>query len=64
MYDVGGSLIGPWDYAYVKIAKKYGLEIEPVKVVELLDWNFDETPIDRREWKLPLQEDIDKWLND
>ena len=56
------SFFGPWTYACVKLAKKYGIEVEPVKVVELLDWNFDETPIDREAWKLPLQEDIDKWL--
>ena len=37
-------LSGPWTYACVKLAKKYGIEVEPVKVVELLDWNFDETP--------------------
>lgn len=61
-YDMSCSFFGPWTYACVKLAKKYGIEVEPVKVVELLDWNFDETPIDREAWKLPLQEDIDKWL--
>ena len=61
-YDMRGIFFGPWTYACVKLAKKYGLEVEPVKVVEVLDWNFDETPIDREVWKLPLQEDIDKWL--
>ena len=63
-YDMSLSFFGPWTYACVKLAKKYGMEIEPVKVVELLDWNFDETPIERGAWKLPLQEDIDKWLKD
>ena len=61
-YDMGRSFIGPWDYACVKIAKKYGIEVEPVKVVELLDWNFDETPIDRQKWRPFLQDKIDEWL--
>lgn len=62
MYGMSGSLFGPWSYACVKIAKKYGMEIEPVRVVELLDWNFDETPIDWQKWRLPLQDEIDEWL--
>lgn len=61
-YDMSCSFFGPWAYTCVKLAKKYGIEVEPVNVVELLDWNFDETPIDCEVWKLPLQEDIDKWL--
>ena len=61
-YDMSCSFLGPWAYTCVKLAKKYGIEVEPIYVVELLDWNFDETPIDHEAWKLPLQEDIDKWL--
>ncbi len=61
-YDMTGTLIGPWEYACVKIAKNYGIEVEPIEVVELLDWDFDETPIDRNKWKLPLQDEIDEWL--
>lgn len=61
-YDMRGIFFGPWTYTCVKLAKKYGIEVEPIYVVELLDWNFDETPIDHEAWKLPLQEDIDKWL--
>ncbi len=63
-YGMSLSFFGPWTYACVKLAKRYGMEIEPVRVVELLDWNFDETPIDHNYWKLPLQAEIDKWLND
>lgn len=63
MYDMSSSFFGPWSYACVKIAKKYGIEVEPVKVVELLDWQFPQEPIDTTKWRLPLQDEIDEWLN-
>lgn len=62
MYEMSKTLLDPWAYCCVKIAKKHGIEVEPVKVAELLDFDFDETPVDRRKWRLPLQDEIDEWL--
>lgn len=64
MYDMCGDLLDPWAYACVKIAKKHGIEVEPVRVAELLDYDFDETPVDRQKWRLPLQDEIDEWLKE
>lgn len=62
MYDMCGDLLDPWAYCCVKIAKKHGIEVEPVRVAELLDYDFDETPVDRQKWRLPFQDEIEEWL--
>lgn len=63
LYDMSGDyFLDPWAYSCVKIAGKHGIEVEPVRVAELLDWDFDETPVDREQWRLPLQDEIEEWF--
>lgn len=49
-------------YAWLRLAKERGLDLEPVVAAEVLDGDLTMTPLDKNVWKLPLHEEIELWL--
>ena len=49
-------------YAFMRLVKERGIEIEPIRAAEVLDGNMDMIPVDKNFFKLPYQEEIEEWL--
>lgn len=63
MYDLNRTMIDIQAYAFMRLAKERGIEIEPIIAAEVLDGNLDMAPVDKSFFKLPYQEEIDEWLS-
>lgn len=62
MYDMYRTMVDIEAYAFMRLAKERGIDIEPIIAAEVLDGNLDMTPVDKNFFKLPYQEEIDEWL--
>lgn len=62
MYDMYRTMVDIEAYAFMRLAKERGIEIEPIRAAEVLDGNLDMTPVDKSFFRLPYQEEIDEWL--
>lgn len=62
MYDMNRTMIDPYAYTFLKLAKERGIEVEPVVAAEVLEGNLEMVPLDKNYWKLPYQDEIDEWL--
>ena len=62
MYDLNRTMVDMWTYAFMRLVKERGMDMEPIIAAEVLDGNLDMTPIDKDFFKLPYQEEIEEWL--
>lgn len=62
MYDMNRTMVDIQAYAFMRLAKERGMDMEPLIAAEVLDGNLDMTPVDKSFFKLPYQEEIDEWL--
>ena len=61
-YDMYRTMVDIEAYAFMRLARERGIEIEPIRAAEVLDGNLDMTPVDKSFFRLPYQEEIDEWL--
>ena len=62
MYDLNRTMVDMWTYAFMRLVKERGMDMEPIIAAEVLDGNLDMTPIYKDFFKLPYQEEIEEWL--
>ena len=62
MYDMYRTMVDITAYAFMRLTKERGIDMEPIIAAEVLDGNLDMTPVDKSFFKLPYQEEIDEWL--
>lgn len=62
MYDTCRTMVDIEAYAFMRLAKERGIDMEPIIAAEVLDGNLDMIPVDKSIFKLPYQEEIDEWL--
>ena len=62
MYDMYRTMVDIAAYAFMRLAKERGIDMEPIVAAEVLDGNLDMTPVDKDFFKLPYQEEIEEWL--
>ena len=62
MYDLNRTMVDIEAYAFMRLVKERGIEIEPIRAAEVLDGNMDMIPVDKNFFKLPYQEEIEEWL--
>ena len=61
-YDLNRTMVDPETYAFLRLAKKRGLEVQPVIAAEILMGETGDIKIDKGYFKLPYESDIEEWL--
>lgn len=64
MYELNRTMVDPHAYACLRLAHEHGLDIPPIKAVEVLESRLDFKPIDKDKCKIPFQDKIEAWLAD
>ena len=62
MYELNRTMVDSYAYACLRLAYERGLDMPPIKAVEVLESRLDFKPIDKDKCKIPFQDKIEAWL--